>query len=64
MIRNLTDYVSGEEFLNVEIVEEDDLPRGCDSIAYIESYEDFERYTIYKDCVTHLLYAIKENEDE
>lgn len=53
---------NGEEY-RVEITTDDDLPRGCEQIAWILNESDFERYTVYEDCVTHLLYAVKEEED-
>lgn len=56
-------YEYDREFHNVEVVSEEDLPRSCGEIAWILDEDDFEYYTIYEDCVSHLLYAVKENEE-
>lgn len=55
---------NGEEYDNVEITTDDNLPRGCNQIAWILNEINFSYYTIYEDCVTHQLYAVKEDEDE
>lgn len=59
---DITSYIDGREFKNVEVTTEDELFRGCNEIAWVTDEKTFERYTIYEDCVTHLLYAVKENE--
>lgn len=55
----LTSYYSGESF-EVNIVSDEDLPRGCDWITALTSDKDMERYEIYKDCVTKMYYAVVE----
>ena len=61
IIKSLTDYFSGESF-RCEIVDPDDLPRGCDVIPAILDEETMERYEVYKNCVDKMYYAFIEED--
>lgn len=60
---DITDYITGEQFFSVEVVSEDDLPRGCDFVSSAVNESDCVRYEIYKNCVDKMFYAIKEKEE-